>query len=120
MHGRRTALRYSPSTPSPAGARSRGQSTVLPFGSGWSAPSPSWRVPGGRCVRRVWQHAIRGSRYPTLPYFVIYGTCASWPASHPASHPAARQAGSIVTDRNGMAYIAVHGTVVASTCVCLP
>jgi hypothetical protein len=57
MHGRRTALRYSPSTPSPAGARSRGQSTVLPFGSGWSAPSPSWRVPGGRCVRRVWQHA---------------------------------------------------------------
>jgi|EP01047_Picozoa_sp_COSAG01_P043535 hypothetical protein len=39
MHGRRTALRYSPSTPSPAGARSRGQSTVLPFGSGWSAPS---------------------------------------------------------------------------------
>eukprot|EP01047_Picozoa_sp_COSAG01_P021062 COSAG01_NODE_1210_length_11227_cov_46.803019_6_plen_85_part_00 len=40
MHGRRTALRYSPSTPSPAGARSRGQSTVLPFGSGWSAPSP--------------------------------------------------------------------------------
>ena len=55
MHGRRTALRYSPSTPSPAGARSRGQSTVLPFGSGWSAPSPSWRVPGGRCVR------VRGS-----------------------------------------------------------
>ena len=75
MHGRRTALRYSPSTPSPAGARSRGQSTVLPFGSGWSAPSPSWRVPGGRCVRRVWQHAIRGSRYQALPYFVIYGTC---------------------------------------------
>ena len=60
MHGRRTALRYSPSTPSPAGARSRGQSTVLPFGSGWSAPSPSWRVPGGRCVWRAWQHAIRG------------------------------------------------------------
>ena len=60
MHGRRTALRYSPSTPSPAGARSRGQSTVLPFGSGWSAPSPSWRVPGGRCVRRARQHAIRG------------------------------------------------------------
>ena len=64
MHGRRTALRYSPSTPSPAGARSRGQSTVLPFGSGWSAPSPSWRVPGGRCVRRVWQHAIRGLKVP--------------------------------------------------------
>jgi hypothetical protein len=31
MHGRRTALRYSPSTPSPAGARPRGRSTVLPF-----------------------------------------------------------------------------------------
>ena len=75
MHGRRTALRYSPSTPSPAGARSRGQSTVLPFGSGWSAPSPSWRVPGGRCVRRARQHAIRGSRYRTLPYLYYYGTC---------------------------------------------
>jgi hypothetical protein len=34
MHGRRTALRYSPSAPSPAGAGPRGQSTVLPFGSG--------------------------------------------------------------------------------------
>eukprot|EP01047_Picozoa_sp_COSAG01_P027888 COSAG01_NODE_1856_length_9043_cov_87.168679_9_plen_116_part_00 len=32
MHGRRTALRYSPSTPSPAGVRPRGRSTVLPFG----------------------------------------------------------------------------------------
>ena len=64
MHGRRTALRYSPSTPSPAGARSRGQSTVLPFGSGWSAPSPSWRVPGGRCVRRAWawEHASMQGR----------------------------------------------------------
>jgi hypothetical protein len=41
MHGRRTTLRYSPSTPSPTGARSRGRSTVLPFGSGWPAPSPS-------------------------------------------------------------------------------
>ena len=64
MHGRRTALRYSPSTPSPAGARSRGQSTVLPFGSGWSAPSPSWRVPGGRCVRVRGAHAIRGLKVP--------------------------------------------------------
>ena len=67
MHGRRTALRYSPSTPSPAGARSRGQSTVLPFGSGWSAPSPSWRVPGGRCVR------VRGSMQSeakTAPEFI--------------------------------------------------
>ena len=70
MHGRRTALRYSPSTPSPAGARSRGQSTVLPFGSGWSAPSPSWRVPGGRCVRVcVARMQSEASRYRTLPYF---------------------------------------------------
>jgi hypothetical protein len=67
MHGRRTALRYSPSTPSPAGARSRGQSTVLSFGSGWSAPSPSWRVPGGRCVRRGGgSMQSEASRHPTL------------------------------------------------------
>ena len=69
MHGRRTALRYSPSTPSPAGARSRGQSTVLPFGSGWSAPSPSWRVPGGRCVR------VRGSMQSEASGTVYDSTC---------------------------------------------
>ena len=75
MHGRRTALRYSPSTPSPAGARSRGQSTVLPFGSGWSAPSPSWRVPGGRCVRVRGAHAIRGLKVPdTSVLCYLWGT----------------------------------------------
>ena len=71
MHGRRTALRYSPSTPSPAGARSRGQSTDLPFGSGSAAPSPSWRVPGGRCVQRAWQHATRGFKVPDTSVLVL-------------------------------------------------
>ena len=44
MHGRRTALRYSPSTPSPAGARPRGRSTVLPFGSGVARSIAAWRA----------------------------------------------------------------------------
>ena len=72
MHGRRTALRYSPSTPSPAGARSRGQSTVLPFGS---AGGPLHRrhgecLAGGACacVARMQSEA---SRYRALPYFVF-------------------------------------------------
>ena len=47
MHGRRTALRYSPSTPSPAGARSHGRSTVLPFGSGVARSIAAWRAGGG-------------------------------------------------------------------------
>ena len=47
MHGRRTALRYSPSTPSPAGARPRGRSTVLPFGSGVARSIAAWRAGGG-------------------------------------------------------------------------
>jgi hypothetical protein len=47
MHGRRTALRYSPSTPSPAGARPRGRSTVLPFGSGVARSIAAWRADDG-------------------------------------------------------------------------
>ena len=47
MHGRRTALRYSPSTPSPAGARPRGRSTVLPFGSRVARSIAAWRAGGG-------------------------------------------------------------------------
>ena len=47
MHGHRTTLRYSPSTPSPAGARPRGRSTVLPFGSGVARSIAAWRAGGG-------------------------------------------------------------------------
>ena len=80
MHGRRTALRYSTSTPSPAGARSRGQSTVLHDGSGWSTPSPSWRVPGGRCVRVRGAHAIRGLKVPDTSVLCILSyVCSSAP-----------------------------------------
>jgi hypothetical protein len=83
MHGRRTALRYSPSTPSPAGARSRGQSTVLPFGSGWSAPSPSWRVPGGwREVRAACVAACNQRlKVPGTSVLCYLRYVCSWPSS---------------------------------------
>ena len=54
MHGRRTALRYSPSTPSPAGARSHGRSTVLPFGSGVARSIAAWRAGGGAWGGEAW------------------------------------------------------------------
>ena len=47
MHGRRTALGGSPSTPSPAGGRPRGRSIVLPFGSGVARSIAAWRAGGG-------------------------------------------------------------------------
>ena len=45
MHGRCTALRHSPLTPSPAGARSRGRSIDLHESA---AAWPSWREGASR------------------------------------------------------------------------
>ena len=75
MHGRRTTLRYSPSTPSPTGARSRGRSTVLPFGSGWAAPSSSGVplvVRGAACRHSAIQLDLS---HWTLEYLYYYCVC---------------------------------------------
>ena len=69
MHGRRTALRYSPSTPSPASGARAVRAQSYPSGAG----GPLHRrhgecLAGGACacVARMQSEA---SRYRTLPYF---------------------------------------------------
>ena len=74
MDGRRTALRYSAMTPSPAGARSRGRSIVLHDGSGRPAVSSSWRA----LEVRGWLAGVTVdlSHWP-LKYIVHYSMCAA-------------------------------------------
>ena len=76
MHGRRTALRYSPSIPSPAGARPCGRSTVLPFGSGVARSIAAWRAGGGAWGGEACSWCCMGLRHSTLEYFYSYGMCA--------------------------------------------
>ena len=76
MHGPRTALRYSPSTYySLAGARSRGWSTVLPFGSGWAAPSSSGVPLVVRGAARRHSAIQLGLSHWTLEYLYYYCVC---------------------------------------------
>ena len=72
MHGRRTALRYSSSTPSPAGARPRGRSTVLPFGSGVARSIAAWRADGGAWGGEACSWVCKRLLYfPRYPPFII-------------------------------------------------
>ena len=72
MHGRRTALRYSPSTPSPAGVRPHGRSTVLHDGSGVARSIAAWRAGGGAWGGEGMQ---LGLSHQALEYFYSYGLC---------------------------------------------
>ena len=76
MHDPRTALRYSPSTYSLAGARSCGWSTVLPFGSGLPAPSSSGVPLVVRGAARRHSAIQLGLSHWTLEYLYYYCMCA--------------------------------------------
>ena len=65
MHGRCTALRHSPLTPSPAGARSRGRSIDLHESA---AAWPSWREGASRIHAPLgWLGLVEGWHGGTPP-----------------------------------------------------